>query len=161
MPKPFSVFISYAHEDTELCEELKSHLSSLKNNSIISIWSDVDISPGTNWEEHILTQLNTAHIVLLLISAHFLSSPFCTSKELAMAIERHKTNTARVIPIILRHVFWEIEELHTLQALPLSPKNQLLPITSWSERDAAWKKVTAGIYKIANELEEKEKAANP
>ena len=35
MPKPFSVFISYSHEDTELCEGLKNHLSSLKTITLL------------------------------------------------------------------------------------------------------------------------------
>lgn len=158
MPKPFSVFISYAHEDTKLCEELKKHLSSLKKNETISIWSDVDINPGTNWENQIQTQLSTAHIILLLISADFLDSSFIETKELAKALERHKANTARVIPIILRPVFWKSEkQLRMLQALPLSLNNQLLPVTSWSQQDEAWVKVAEGIYEIANDLERKER----
>jgi hypothetical protein len=161
MPKPFSVFISYSHEDTELYKQLKTHLSSLKNDNTISIWSDVDISLGTDWKNQIQTQLSTAHIILLLISADFLASDFIRTKELAKALERHKANTARIIPILLRDVSWENEEIHKLQALPLSSKNQLRPVVSWQSHDEAWKKVADGIRKIANELEQKELAANP
>ena len=156
MPKPFSIFISYAHEDAKLCEELKRHLSSLKHNGVVSLWRDGDISPGTDWEEKILTQLNHADIILLLISADFLNSEFCRSKEMAKAIERHEANTARVVPIIVRSTFWKIERFAKLQALPLSDERRPLPVTSWSLHDDAWEKVVSGIYEVANDLEQKE-----
>src|SRR5436853_3307208 len=102
MPKPFRVFISYSHNDTALRKELDKHLSILKDEKIISTWTDSDISPGTEWETQIVDELNRAQIILLLISADFLASSFCRSTEMTKAIERHKANTARVIPIILR-----------------------------------------------------------
>jgi hypothetical protein len=161
MPKPFNVFISYAHDDTALRKELDKHLTLLKDNKIINTWTDTDIMPGTEWEDQIREKVENAQIILLLISADFLASSFCQSVEMTRAMERHKANTARVIPIILRPVLWEISSLGKLEALPLSTEKRLLPVISWSQRDDAWRNVALGIYAVANELEQKEQASNP
>jgi hypothetical protein len=161
MPKPFDVFISYAHNDTVLRKEMDNHLTLLKDNKIINTWTDSDIMPGTEWEDQIRTKLENAQIILLLISADFLASSFCQSEEMTRAMARHKANTARVIPVILRPVLWEIASLGKLQALPLDSENRPHPVTSWPQRDDAWRNVALGIYAIANELEQKEKTANP
>ncbi len=161
MPKPFNVFISYSHNDMALRKELDKHLSILRDEQIISTWTDSDISPGTEWEAQILEKLKQAQIILLLVSADFMASSFCQSVEMTQALERHKANTARVIPIILRPVFWEIARLSQLQALPLSAENRPLPVISWSQHDDAWTNVARGIYASALELEQQEKASNP
>jgi TIR domain len=161
MPKPFSVFISYSHDDIALRKELDKHLSLLKDEKIISVWTDSDIRPGTEWEEQIREKLNSAQIILLLVSSNFLASSFCRSVEMTKAIERHKANTARVIPIILCPVLWEIAPFGKLQALPLASDNRPFPVTSWVQHHDAWKNIALGIYDIANELEQKEKTSNP
>lgn len=161
MPKPFKVFISYSHDDIALRKELDKHLRILKDENIISTWTDSDISPGTEWEPQIKEQLNNAQIILLLISANFMASKFCRSVEMTKAIERHNANTARVIPIILRPVLWEIAPFGKLQALPLFSDNRPLPVISWPQRDDAFKNIALGINAIADELEQKEKKSNP
>ena len=161
MPKPFNVFISYSHEDIALRRELDKHLRTLKDAKIINIWTDSDIMPGTEWATQILANLNSAQIILLLVSADFLASSFCQSVEMTKALERHDANTARVIPIILRPSFWEIAPFGKLQALPLAADNRPLAVTSWPQRDNAWTNVVQGIYTIANDLEQKERGVNP
>jgi TIR domain len=62
------IFISYAHQDQEFRDELEKHLSNLKRQGIISSWSDSDIAPGTEWRRQVMSHLDTAQIILLLIS---------------------------------------------------------------------------------------------
>src|SRR5713226_2185013 len=113
----FDIFISYAHKDENFRDELKTHLSNLRNQKIINDWYDGDIHPGTEWEPQILAHLNTAQIILLLISADFMASKFCHGVELQRAIERHDAHQARLIPIILRPVDWEDAPFSKLQIL--------------------------------------------
>ena len=75
---PFSVFISYAHHDRAFCQELETHLKSLRQQNVIASWYDGNISTGTEWESQIIEHLNTDQIILLLISADFMASDFCT-----------------------------------------------------------------------------------
>src|SRR6266567_7220719 len=99
--KQLKLFYCYAREDKALRDELDNHLSLLKRQHEITSWSDREISPGTVWKEEIDAQLNSAHIILLLVSASFLASDYCYGVEMKRALERHATGTARVIPIIL------------------------------------------------------------
>jgi len=54
---PFDVFISYAHKDRKLRDELAVHLGNLRHQHVISDWFDGDIIPGTAWEQEILEHL--------------------------------------------------------------------------------------------------------
>src|SRR5579872_5396029 len=108
------VFFSYAREDEPLLKKLKQHLASMKKQGLIQDWHDRDISPGVEWEPELLRHLDTADIILLLISSEFIASEYCYGKELQRAISRHERRLARVIPIILRPVDWQIPPLDRL-----------------------------------------------
>jgi hypothetical protein len=73
LSKPLDVFFSYAHEDGSDRDTLNTHLSFLKRQGLIRQWSDRDITGGTEWDPEIRRQLEEAHIILLLVSADFLS----------------------------------------------------------------------------------------
>src|SRR6266568_2055117 len=102
-----AVFCCYAHEDAPHLENLKAHLTLLQRQGLIAVWADTNISPGSNWEEEVEKHLNTAHIILLLISADFIASDYCYSREMTRAIERDERGEARVIPVILRPGYWQ------------------------------------------------------
>jgi hypothetical protein len=141
------VFVSYAHEDRKLRDKLAKHLSNLRNQQIITDWFDGDIIEGTEWEPQILTHLQNAHIILLLISANFLASKFCYSTEMKQAIARHDAGEARVIPIILRPLDWKGTPFAKLQALPTDGK----PVSQWRSQDEALDIVARGIRRAAED----------
>jgi len=146
--KPIEIFYSYAHEDEELRDELEKHLSILKRKGVIQGWHDRRIGAGREWEDEIDTHLNTAHVILLLISADFLASDYCYDVEMKRAMERHQAGEARVIPVILRPCDWEDALFGKLQALPMDAQ----PITSWPNRDEAFLDVARGIRGAVEEL---------
>src|SRR5215469_1243043 len=115
------IFICYAHEDELLLNKLKAHLRPLQRQGLIEVWHDRDINAGTEWEREISNHLNEANIILLLVSPDFMDSDYCYGIEMKRAIERHERGEARVIPVILRHVYWQ-GILGTLQALPTDAK---------------------------------------
>src|SRR6266571_5351565 len=85
--RTFRVFISYAHEDSEFRQELQKHLSSLVRCGLITTWHDRQIRPGQAWETEIDRNLNSADMVVLLVSADFLHSEYCNGKEMERAFE--------------------------------------------------------------------------
>jgi len=143
------VFISYSHKDKELREELHEHLSNLIRQGAISAWYDCNIAPGTEWENQTYEHLESAQVILLLISAGFMSSDFCYSREMKRAIVRHEANEARVIPILLRPVDYENAPFERLQMLPSGGK----PVRLWQDQDEALKNVVQGIKKAIHDLE--------
>lgn len=82
------IFYSYAHEDEALREQLEKQLSLLKWQGIITAWDDRKILAGQEWEDEIDTHLNTAQVILLLISPDFMASNYCYSIEMKRAMER-------------------------------------------------------------------------
>ncbi len=96
------LFYCYTRADARLLKRLDDHLTILKREGIISEWHDGDISAGLEWEEEIHQHLQSAQIILLLISSSFLASDYCYDIEMQKALEKQENGTARVIPIILR-----------------------------------------------------------
>jgi hypothetical protein len=115
---PIKTFCSYAHEDEPLLNRLKAHLSPLQRQGLVDVWHDRDIRAGTGWAQQIDAHLENAQIILLLVSPDFVDSDYCYGKEMTRAMERHRRDEARVIPIILRHTYWQGTPLGELQALP-------------------------------------------
>src|SRR5437762_7381505 len=150
MPSVIEIFISYAHEDETLLEDLKKHLSVLHRRELIKLWYDRDISAGKEWEDEINFHLNTAQIILLLISPDFMKSDYCYSKEMMRALERHKVKEARVIPVILRSVLWKESPIGKLQALPTDGKPAIS--ANWTYPDDAFFNIAICIQKAIDEL---------
>jgi len=142
------VFFSYSHKDEELRDELATHLVMMKRQGLIAAWHDRDIDAGDEWEAEILQHLNSARVILLLISNNFLASDFCYDKELLRAMERHESKEARVIPIIIKPCDWNGAPFGKLQALPKNAK----PVTKWEDRDEAFVNVAQGIRKAVQQM---------
>src|SRR3989475_13149516 len=104
---PINIFFCYAHEDEALLNKLKTHLRPLRREGLIDVWHDRDISAGTEWEREISQRLNAAQVILLIVSPGFMYSEYCYGVEMKRAIERHQRGEARVVPIIVRPVYWQ------------------------------------------------------
>lgn len=140
------VFYSYAHEDEALRVELEKHLSALKRQKLIDGWHDRRISAGQQWADEIDAHVNSADIILLLVSPDFLASDYCYEIEMTTALRRHREQTTVVIPIILRAVDWSGTPFAHLQALPRDGK----PVTSWLNRDEAFLEIAQGIREVVS-----------
>lgn len=141
IPHPVEVFYSYAHVDEDFRDGLVKHLRLLERQKVIKGWHDRNISAGTEWKDAIDEHLESAGIILLLISADFIDSDYCYDIELKRAMERHAEGKARVIPVILRSCDWSSAPFGRLQALPKNAR----PIENWDRRDDAYTDVVTGI----------------
>lgn len=146
--KSIEVFCCYAREDRLLLLELKTHLTPLQREGLITLWTDTDIDAGVEWEKEIHRHLNSAQVILLLISPDFIASDYCYSIEMQRAIERYQAGEVSIIPVILRPVSWQEAPFGKIQALPTDAK----PVTSWSSREDALYDVVKGIRKAVMKL---------
>ena len=135
------LFYSYSHKDEELRKELEDHLSLLRRQGVISGWHDRMIGAGEEWKGQLDKNLEEAQIILLLISPSFLASDYCYDIETERALDRHDKGEAKVIPVLLRPVDWEGAPFARLQGLPID----LRPVTTWTNRDEAFKNIAQGI----------------
>jgi TIR domain/CHAT domain len=146
--QPIEVFISYAHEDKLLRDRLAIQLANLRRQGVIRDWFNGDVIPGTEWRKQIQQHIESAQIILLLISADFMASEFCYSTEMMKAIQRHKDGNVRVLPILLRPTDYEGAPFAELRMLPTDNK----PLTRWPNHDDAFENIVKGIRRAINEL---------
>lgn len=138
---PVEVFVSYAHADERLRKKLGRQLSVLEQEGIVAFWHDRMIGAGTEWAGAIDKRLDSARVVLLLVSPDFIDSKYCRDVELKRALQRHERREALVVPIILRPVSFKNMPFAKLQALPKDAK----PVVTWSNVDSAFVDVTDGL----------------
>src|SRR5260370_27540014 len=104
-----------------------------------------------DWGEGMETDLDRVEIILLLVSPDFIVSDYAYSIEMRLALERHETGAARLIPIILRPADWKREPFGKLSVLPRDGK----PVTTWPNRDEAFSNVAQVIRTVVEEFTKK------
>src|SRR4051794_5980718 len=101
-----TVFISYAHTDEELKDQLLLHLAALRREGLIGVWHDRMLVPGEHLDSAIETQLAASDLVILLVSPAFIASDYCHEKEMLRAFERAQRGEVKVVACILRPCRW-------------------------------------------------------
>ena len=109
-------FISYAHKDetlfNALLDRLPTRLRTLKNPPNIKLWSDHQLVVGEPWNQQIIDQIDRCLVGILLVSENFLDSKTIIDQELRLLREGKKI----IIPVALKTIDWEHQELHGLEA---------------------------------------------
>lgn len=143
-----TLIFSYSHVDENLRDQLETHLSGLQRQGLISSWHDRRITAGENFAAAIDSHIDTADVILLLVSPNFIASDYCYELEMKRALERNRQGVARVIPVILRPCDWHDLPFSKLQATPKDGK----PITMWPNIDEAFLGVVTAIKRALKEL---------
>lgn len=138
------VFYSYSHKDAELRERLGTYLAPLAQRKKIIEWHDREIEPGANWETEISSQLDSDHLILLLVSADFLASEYCFGVEVEKALTRLKHGEVKVVPVLIKPCLWKESRFSELQIIPRDAK----AISSWASPEEALNDVAAEISKL-------------
>ena len=147
--RPLKLFYCYAHEDRLFCQELDVHLAGLKRQHLLTTWYDGEIKGGAEWEQEINRHLSTSDLIILFVSPHFLHSDYCYDIEMKRALERHEAGTVRVIPILVRPVYWQGAPFSNLQLLPTEAQ----PVSLWPNRDAVWLEIVREVHALALDLQ--------
>lgn len=148
MSGPVRVFISYARKDLKHLEALETHLSNLRRQKRIIVWTDQQLRPSIEWEPELLDQLRSAEIVLLLVTPDLMASDFVHDVELKETLDRHRDNTVKVVPVLVRPTDYEGHELARFQGLP----RNFTPVSEWQSRDQAWLEVVKGVRELVERL---------
>ncbi len=128
--------------------DVRRQLIVYERNGRILKWHDRMIPAGTEWRCQIDRRLEAAQVVLLFMSPHFIESQYCYEVEGEVALRRHETGEARVVPIVLRPCAWEATPFGALQALPADAR----PISRWTDRDEACLDAARGVMRVVDEL---------
>lgn len=149
---PTKLFISYAHEDEGDKEELEKRLKPYVRSKKIDSWNDRAILPGTEWDDEIKKQMNTADVIIFLVSPDFIASDYIYDVEIAKAIERYDNGDLIIVPIVIRPSDLSELKIKKFQALPRNAQ----AISTWNNEDEAWLNVIQGLKRIFDRGDEKE-----
>ncbi|WP_245501290.1 toll/interleukin-1 receptor domain-containing protein [Lichenibacterium minor] len=129
-----TIFFSYSHKDEELRDRLETALATMKRQGLIEAWHDRRLRAGDDFDKGVRAELESADVILLLVSPDFIASDYCHDVEVARALERQERGDARVIPVILRACDWHPTPFGKLLAAPRDGK----PTKSWPDLDEAF-----------------------
>jgi TIR domain-containing protein len=96
MPQP-SIFISYAREDFQPSERLRTDLQQMGYQSV---WKDVyEIVAGVEWEPEIRSAMEKHQFIVSCFSRSALSRPRFFQQEMAVALDLHRVGRSHLIPV--------------------------------------------------------------
>jgi GTPase SAR1 family protein len=163
-PKP-RLFISYCHQDERHLKTLNLHLTVLKNLGLIhKVWHDRRIQPGMDWDRAIQEEITKADVVIFLTSTASLASGYINQHELRPALNRHLSNKAVFVPIILEPCDWVDSFANSPPLKRLKERRKRVPqglprdnhaINSFTPRSIGWHQVSEGLKALLTEVKAK------
>ncbi len=137
---PLQLYICHDESDQRYLRQLRKHLAPLVESRLVSVSDATMTAPGESIQDRQQVNMAAADLLILLVSAAFISEKVTEIRFALSQIERG----AKIVPILLRPVALA----HTLLApFAVLPKNQR-PICLWRNIDSAWTDVVAALPDI-------------
>jgi hypothetical protein len=142
------VFISYSHKDQRWLDELLPFLKPYTRNEKISVWSDKNIAPGSDWAEEIKNSIDTCRVAILLVTPNFIASDYITEKELPIILRKQSEKELIIFWIAVSHAAYKTTDFHNIQSAnnPTKPLDSLTP----SERNKVFVEIADKISNAIN-----------
>ena len=139
------VFVSYSHKDKRHFERLRTFLKPKHRDGLIDAWDDTRIKPGELWRGEIEASLDSACLIIMLISADFIASEFINRVELPKLLTRHAERRLDVLTVYVG-TCPDDPSLSKFQAVN-SPKVPLNGMTR-ARRDEVWTRLVKRIDEL-------------
>lgn len=140
--------VGFVDADALLFREFERHLAAIKSSGVIHLWHVGEIMPGEDRHSEITRHFSEADLVVLILSADFVSSPECYELLLSLAAEKTKSSKSRLVPLLVRPVDLSGTPLDGLKMLPENG----LPISQWTDRDEAWMEIAKCLREMISEM---------
>ena len=146
--KPVKMFVAYSHKDDALRDEFVKHLASLEHvERKVDCWYDGKVVAGHDLLTEIEFKLDSAEMIVLLLSKNYLASSACRA-EMDRAFQRREDERVPVVPVVLSECDWKHTKASGPRALPHDGK----PIDGWQNRDEAFVNVVRGVREAIEEV---------
>ena len=127
------LFNSYSHDDTKWLIALKKQLAVLEREGLIEVFEDTKLAAGEDWFERLHTEMLSARLGLLLVSASFLGSGFIRSEEVPRLFDKHASGGMKIYPLLVCPCPWqEVEWLCKLQLRPQDSNKRPKPVSAFT-----------------------------
>ena len=155
------VFISYAHEDRGLLDELLSYLKQFVRAGRITVWTDYEIPGGHPWREKIEEGMAKCQLAVMLLTHHFMGSDFIGEVEQPRLERRADLGEIDLIPVLMSDCEYGLSPwLGARQVVP--PPDTPLPDSSQGGlRTRALNGIARGIFKRAQARAARKRPSHP
>jgi tetratricopeptide (TPR) repeat protein len=143
------VFCAFAPTDADLEARFEMHLALLKREGYITVWHSLAVEAGAEKNRVMSEHLESAELILLLISADFMDSDECYDVVMRRALERQCAGNVLVVPVLLRPVDWK--RLAPFAHLQVLPRNEQ-PVSAWECVDQAFYSIVQELHGIIESL---------
>jgi len=151
-PMSKEIFILYSRKDRKMLDQLEMSLASLEEEGSIQIWHEDKIKPGQRRSVWINERLNSATIIILLVSRRFMALDAERKRHLEQAKQRHEAEGVYVIPILLSPVAHWKKRTWFGHLQPLPRNEQPVSGGNWSNQDVAFATIAEELWEIVEEL---------
>lgn len=139
-PAVKKVFISYnPASDDALKDLIFSYLKTIEQIGLAKFWHEEMLQPGDDRDPKIAAELAAADLILMLVTADYLSDDPLLEKQFNPAMARISDGKTKVVPVILKPSPWKM--IPGLTQLPvILPNPGTEPgkaITTWPNQDEA------------------------
>ena len=118
-----NVFLSYSHKDKTWPKRVATQLGVLEKAGKLTLWSDVLIRAGKDWEQKIHEAMLGARVAVLVVTANYLTSDFVLQAEIPVLLDKHAQDGMTIYPLIARACAWqEVDWIAKLQVRPKDGK---------------------------------------
>ena len=117
------LFLSYSHKNAKDVEIVATHLRSLEHAGKVQVWSDHYLSGGDVWQFEIERRIQTANIIVLMLTPEYLVSEVVMKWEIPRIMERATREEVLVYSILARDCAWrEFPWLACIETRPRKAK---------------------------------------
>ena len=146
----------YAAADQGLRGRLETHLGLLQRDGYIASWQGHRIpsvgdgtSRAASSRELDIAPLDSADLILFVMSSDFLASWRAREHVAPRALARHEAGKAIVVPVVVHPCDWSQPPFERFTPLPRAG----LPVSRWTDEDDAWADVAQAIRRIIKETQ--------
>jgi predicted nucleotide-binding protein len=138
-----AVFVSYSHADERWLRALKVALAVQVRQENVLLWDDSLIQPGSKWKEEIAAAIDRARVAVLLVSPHFLASPFIANHELPPLLAGAERRGVRVLWVLVSACSYRKTAIGEYQAAHNTARP--LDTLKLSKRNIAWVEISDAV----------------
>lgn len=146
--RPLRILIAYAPEDSTWIERFHAHISVLQASYPSHQWYNCELRTESAAIQLAETYFNTADLIILFMSADFLALNRYYEHSIEHIMKRSNAEETRLIPVLLRSIYWNASPLSRYQPLPSNGQF----INQWPDHDAAFTHVVQQLGAVIETL---------
>ncbi|MBL7827000.1 MAG: SIR2 family protein [Saprospiraceae bacterium] len=152
-PASRELLLLYHPADEALRVELEKHLALLRREQLVAVWHEEKVMPGEDVTASLHAHLQSAQLIVPLVTANFLADDRMFTEILPGALERHRAESAVVAPVLMTPCL--VEDTPLFNLLTLQPKPRGKALSQKPDREQALTAIVSELRLMLEKLNHK------